>query len=100
MVFLIVTTFGFYVIARALCYVESISIPYSNSMFTVLLWALAYLSAGAAFGFLFGIPKVVQTVGQAAIKPKSNVEPGREEENSTNANYQQKINSNLGSVSF
>lgn len=54
---------------------------------TSLLWALACLACGAAIGFLFGIPKILQ-----ADKPAVPEQP-------TGSSYRQQVNTNLEQIS-
>ena len=54
----------------------------------VLLWALACSLVGAIFGFLFGIPKILQ-----------NQRPVIKEEESGTAEYRQQVNTNLTEIS-
>jgi hypothetical protein len=65
---------------------------------TALLWALASLAVGGLVGFLFGIPRVIQSAGQGSTAKPPPGEPtalGPADEDS----YRQQVNTNLEQVS-
>jgi hypothetical protein len=59
----------------------------SPSISTALLWALACFASGAAAGFLFGIPKILQSTDSASAK--------QDDESA----YNQQVNTNLVEIS-
>lgn len=72
-----------------------------STITTGLLWALACLVAGAAIGFLFGIPKVLQKDDTAPTKPadgSSITESGVDRQEKADA-YRQRVNTNLTEIS-
>jgi tetratricopeptide (TPR) repeat protein len=67
--------------------------------FTCLLWALGWFAAAFVFGFLFGIPKILQTVPTAVgSEPKGSGSPKISSNWSARA-FPLKVNTNLEEIS-
>jgi hypothetical protein len=68
---------------------------------TSLLWALACLSAGAAIGFLFGIPKILQSdkLPAPASDNKPAGSPPESKPSESSILYRQQVNTNLTEIS-
>lgn len=60
-----------------------------NAWAGALVWALAALACGAAMGFLFGIPRVLQEGGAGGANAGNGGKPG----------YRQQVNTNLEQIS-
>lgn len=63
---------------------------------TILFWSSACLAVGAFAGFLFGIPKIIQS---ADWRKDSKKEGEKEEETDIDENYRQQVNTNLTEIS-
>ncbi|MES2107973.1 MAG: hypothetical protein V4577_04465 [Bacteroidota bacterium] len=63
---------------------------------TAVEWTLACMISGAFMGFLFGVPKVVQSSGSAAPAGTGAAAPGAA---GNGKNYQQLVNTNLSEIS-
>jgi hypothetical protein len=74
-----------------------------SSVATPLLWALACLAAGAAVGFLFGIPKILQgntpAGGGVVSAPPDTMAPTVPSVSPLKTTYQQRVNTNLEEIS-
>jgi len=82
----------FYVTVAAGFFVTFNHQRFSPGTMTSLLWALASLALGAAIGFLFGIPKVLQPQSASASGTRDN-------EQNQARQYQQQVNTNLTEIS-
>ena len=61
---------------------------FTNNSATPILWALASITFGAIFGFLFGVPKILQ-----GNRPLDN------SNEKSNSDYRQQVNTNLTEIS-
>jgi hypothetical protein len=66
-----------------------------SSIFLSLTWAISSSVAGGAMGFLFGLPKVLQTDEPRGLKGGAGGELGEPEQ----SNYRQIVNTNLTEIS-